>query len=87
LDLKLELTKRKSTSSEEELGEQLEKLWMKMGTDKAIRMSLEEQLHTEEKFRKFVEWQLKEKDKKIISLEKQLKEVKEAKNQAEQERE
>jgi hypothetical protein len=66
LDLKSEPTKRKSTSSEEELGEQLE---------------------NEEKFRKFVEWQLKEKDKKIISLEKQLKEVKEAKNQAEQERE
>jgi len=43
-------------------------LWL--GTYKAFRISLEEQLLTEEKLRKFVEQQLMEKDKKVIFLKK-----------------
>jgi len=45
-----------------------------VGTHKVLRISFEEQLLTEEKLRKFVKQQLEEKDKKIISLKKKLKE-------------
>jgi hypothetical protein len=45
---------------------------MKVGTGKAFRISFKDQLLTEEKLRKFIKQQLKEKN--IISLEKQLKE-------------
>ena len=58
-----------------------------MGTSKAFRISLKEQLLTEEKIRKFVEQQLELKDKKIMSLEKQLKKEMAARNRAEEERE
>jgi hypothetical protein len=51
-----------------------------VGTSKALGIFLEEQLITEEKLRKFVKQQLEEKDTKIISLEKQLKEEKVARN-------
>ena len=60
--------------------EQLEKFQIVVGTSKALGIFLEEQLITEEKLRKFVKQQLEEKDTKIISLEKQLKEEKVARN-------
>ena len=60
--------------------EQLEKFQIMVGTSKALGIFLEEQLITEEKLRKFVKQQLEEKDTKIISLEKQLKEEKVARN-------
>ena len=60
--------------------EQLEKFQIVVGTSKALEIFLEEQLITEEKLRKFVKQQLEEKDTKIISLEKQLKEEKVARN-------
>jgi hypothetical protein len=53
-----------------------------MGTDKALRISLEKQILIEEKLRKFAEQQLKEKDKKIMSLEKQLEGEKATRSQA-----
>ena len=62
--------------------EQLERLQIKMGTDKALRISLEKQILIEEKLRKFAEQQLKEKDKKIMSLEKQLEGEKATRSQA-----
>jgi len=62
------------------LREQLEKFQIVVGTSKALGIFLEEQLITEEKLRKFVKQQLEEKDTKIISLEKQLKEEKVARN-------
>jgi len=62
------------------LREQLEKFQIMVGTSKALGIFLEEQLITEEKLRKFVKQQLEEKDTKIISLEKQLKEEKVARN-------
>jgi len=62
------------------LREQLEKFQIVVGTSKALEIFLEEQLITEEKLRKFVKQQLEEKDTKIISLEKQLKEEKVARN-------
>ena len=65
--------------------EQLEKFQIVVGTSKALGIFLEEQLITEEKLRKFVKQQLEEKDTKIISLEKQLKEEKVARNWAEKE--
>jgi hypothetical protein len=37
------------------LKEQLERLQIKMGTDKALRISLEKQILNEEKLRKFAE--------------------------------
>jgi DNA-directed RNA polymerase subunit K/omega len=56
---------------------------MELDSSKALKISLEEQLLIEKKLRKFVEPQLEEKDKKIISLEKQLKEEKTIRNQDE----
>jgi DNA-directed RNA polymerase subunit K/omega len=56
---------------------------MELDSSKALKISLEEQLLIEKNLRKFVEQQLEEKDKKIISLEKQLKEEKTIKNQDE----
>jgi len=56
---------------------------MELDSSKALKISLEEQLLIEKILRKFVEQQLEEKDKKIISLEKQLKEEKTIKNQDE----
>jgi hypothetical protein len=54
---------------------------MKVDTSKALRISSKEQLLTKEKLRKFVKQQLEKNDKKIMSLEKKLKEKKEARNQ------
>jgi len=51
----VESTKRKRISNEEELRKQLEKLQIKVSTSKALRISLDEQLLTKEKLRKFVE--------------------------------
>ena len=48
-----ELNKRKKINKEE-LREQLEKLQVELGTSKVLRISLEEQLFTKEKLRKFV---------------------------------
>ena len=56
---------------------------MELDSSKALKISLEEQLLIEKNLRKFVEQQLEEKDKKIISLEKQLKEEKTIRNQDE----
>jgi len=50
----VELNKRKIINNEEELREQLERLQVELGTNKALKISLEEQLFTEEKLRKFV---------------------------------
>jgi DNA-directed RNA polymerase subunit K/omega len=49
-------------------------------TNKVLRISLDKQLLIKEKLRKFVEQQLEEKDKKIISLKKKLKEKKAVRN-------
>jgi hypothetical protein len=68
------LNKRKKINNEKELREQLEKLQVDSGTSKTFKISLEEQLLTKEKLRKFVEQQLMEKDKKVVFLDKQLKE-------------
>jgi hypothetical protein len=51
-----------------------------VSTSKALKISLKEQLLIKEKLRKFVEQQLEENDKKIMSLKKQLKKEKEARN-------
>jgi hypothetical protein len=59
-----ELNKRTKINNEKELREQLEKLQVDSGTSKNFKISLEEQLLTKEKLRKFVEQQLMEKDKK-----------------------
>ena len=67
------LNMRKKINNKEELREQLEKLQVEMGTSKVLRISLDEQLFTEEKLRKFVEQQLMEKDKEVMSLDKSLK--------------
>jgi hypothetical protein len=67
-------TKRKRIRNEEGLKEQLEKVKMEVNTSKPFGISLEEQLLTKEKLRNFIEQQLEEKDKKIMSLDKQLKE-------------
>jgi DNA-directed RNA polymerase subunit K/omega len=56
---------------------------MELDSSKALKISLEEQLLIENNLRKFVEQQFEEKDKKIISLEKQLKEEKTIRNQDE----
>jgi DNA-directed RNA polymerase subunit K/omega len=56
---------------------------MELDSSKALKISLEEQLLIEKNLRKFVEQQFEEKDKKIISLEKQLKEEKTIRNQDE----
>jgi hypothetical protein len=79
-----ELIKRKRINNEEKLTEQLERLQMEVGTSKTLRISLEEQILTKEKIRKFTKQQLDEKDKKIMSLEKQLDGEKLAINQAEE---
>jgi chromosome segregation ATPase len=79
--------KEKRINNEEELREQLERLQMEVGTSKALKISLEEQILTKEKFRKFTEQQMEEKDNNIIPLEKQLEEEKAAINQIEKERE
>jgi len=50
----VELNKRKIINNEEELREQLERLQVELGTNKALKISFEEQLFTEEKLRKFV---------------------------------
>jgi hypothetical protein len=50
-----ELNKRKRINNEEELREQLEKLYVELGTNKALKISLEEQLFIEDKLRKFME--------------------------------
>jgi hypothetical protein len=50
----IEPTKRKGISNEKELREYLEKLQIEVGTSKAVRISLEEQLLTKEKLRKFI---------------------------------
>jgi hypothetical protein len=81
-----ELNKRKKINNEKELREQLEKLQVDSGTSKTFKISLEEQLLTKEKLRKFVEQQLMEKDKKVVFLDKQLKEEKVARNRSEKER-
>jgi hypothetical protein len=78
-----ELNKRKKINNEKELREQLQ---VDSGTSKTFKISLEEQLLTKEKLRKFVEQQLMEKDKKVVFLDKQLKEEKVAKNRSEKER-
>jgi hypothetical protein len=56
---------------------------MELDSSKALKISLEEQLLIEKNLRKFVEQQFEENDKKIISLEKQLKEEKTIRNQDE----
>jgi len=53
---------------------------MEVGINKALTISLDEQILTKTKLRKFAEQQLEEKDKKIMSLEKQLKGEKAARN-------
>jgi len=68
-----ELSKRKRVNNEEELIEQLGKLQVKLGSSKTSRISLEEQLFTKEKLRKFMEKQIMEKEQRIVSLEMQLK--------------
>jgi len=68
----VESTKRKRINNEEELREQLERLQMEVGTNKALTISLEELILIGKKLRKFAEQQLDENDKKIMSLEKQL---------------
>jgi hypothetical protein len=60
---------------------------MEVYTSKALRISLKENLFIEDKLRKFVEQQLRKKYKKIMSLEKQLKEKKATRNQVEKEQE
>jgi L-fucose isomerase-like protein len=76
----IEPTKRKRINNEKELREQLEKLQIEVDTNKVLRISLDKQLLIKEKLRKFVEQQLEEKDKKIISLKKKLKEKKAVRN-------
>jgi len=51
----IELDKTKKINNEKELREQLEKLQVELSTSKTLRISLEEQLLTKEKLRKFVE--------------------------------
>jgi hypothetical protein len=45
---------------------------MEVGINKALMISLNKQIPTKTKLRKFAEQKLEEKDKKIMSLEKQL---------------
>jgi len=82
-----ELSKRKRVNNEEGLIEQLGKLQVELGSSKTSRISLEEQLFTKEKLRKFMEKQIMEKEQRIVSLEMQLKGETIAKKQAKKERE
>jgi thioredoxin-related protein len=50
-----EPTKRKRINNEKELRKQLERHQIEVGTGRALRISLEEQIVTKEKLRKFVE--------------------------------
>jgi len=50
-----EPTKRKRINNEKELRKQLERHQIEVGTGRALRISLEEQIVTKEKLRKFAE--------------------------------
>ncbi|KAL9391893.1 hypothetical protein Peur_015813 [Populus x canadensis] len=56
----IEPTKIKRINKKKELKEQLEILQIEVGTNKALRISLKEQILIEEKLKKFVEQQLEE---------------------------